>query len=59
MNLLILSYENIVEFISRVIILNKLCLDNKGTLWLGLSRGLYKKEIDGRITPVIHEQLHY
>lgn len=44
------------EYISGEIILNKLCLDHKGTLWFGLSSGLYKKEADGRITSVIPEQ---
>ena len=44
------------QFISGEIILNKLCLDNKGTLWLGLSNGLYKKETDGSISSVVKEQ---
>lgn len=44
------------QFISEEIILNKLCLDYKGTLWLGLGRGLYKKEADGRITAVVQDQ---
>ncbi len=44
------------ESISGEIILNKLCLDHKGILWLGLSKGLYKKETDGRITSVVSGQ---
>ncbi|MDL2214945.1 response regulator [Dysgonomonas sp. OttesenSCG-928-M03] len=44
------------EYISGEIILNKLCLDNKGIFWFGLSSGLYKKEADGRITSVVTEQ---
>ncbi len=44
------------EFISGEIILHKLCLDHKGTLWFGLSSGLYMKEADGRITSIIRDQ---
>lgn len=44
------------QFISGEIILNKLCMDHNGTFWFGLSRGLYKKEADGRITTIIPEQ---
>lgn len=51
------QYLSLNEFISGEIILNKICLDNKGILWLGLSNGLYRKEVDGRITPVVQE--HY
>ncbi len=41
------------EAISGEIILNKLFIDNKGCLWMGLSKGLYKKERDGKIVPVL------
>lgn len=44
------------QFISGEIILNKLCFDNKGILWLALSKGLYKKEENGHITSVVSEQ---
>ncbi|MDH6309500.1 signal transduction histidine kinase/ligand-binding sensor domain-containing protein/DNA-binding response OmpR family regulator [Dysgonomonas sp. PFB1-18] len=44
------------EYISGEIILNKLCLDHNGTLWFGLSKGLYKKEADGRISSIVPEQ---
>ncbi len=44
------------QFISGEVTLHKLCLDHKGILWFGLSRGLYKQEADGRIIPVVEEQ---
>nr|WP_320057839.1 two-component regulator propeller domain-containing protein [uncultured Bacteroides sp.] len=44
------------EFISGEIILNKLYLDHKGTLWFGLNKGLYKKEADGHVIPIIKDQ---
>ncbi|WP_321479431.1 two-component regulator propeller domain-containing protein [uncultured Bacteroides sp.] len=44
------------DFISGEIILNKLYLDHKGTLWLGLNKGLYKKEANGHVTPIIKDQ---
>lgn len=44
------------EYISGEIILNKLCLDHKGTFWFGLSSGLYRKEADGRITSIVPKQ---
>lgn len=50
------KYLYLSDFINEEIIMNKLCIDNKGTLWLGLSNGLYKKEIDGPITPIIRDQ---
>lgn len=50
------QYLFLGEFINGEIILNKLCLDNEGTLWLGLNSGLYKKEVDGRITSIVREQ---
>ncbi|WP_372773609.1 two-component regulator propeller domain-containing protein [Mangrovibacterium sp.] len=50
------QYLYLAQFISEEIILNKLCLDENGTLWLGLSSGLYKKDTDKPITPVIRGQ---
>lgn len=50
------QYLDLAQFIKEEIILNKLCLDHKGTLWLGLSKGLYKKEVSGRVTSIIGEQ---
>ncbi len=50
------QYLFLGQFINGEIILNKICLDNEGTLWLGLNSGLYKKEIDGRITSIVREQ---
>ena len=50
------QYLYLSEFINGEIILNKLCFDDKGTLWLGLSKGLYKKEVNGNITSIISEQ---
>lgn len=46
----------LAQFISGEIILNKLCLDNHGTFWFGLSNGLYKKEADCEVTLVVHKQ---
>ncbi len=50
------QYMYLAQFINEEIILNKLCLDQNGTLWLGLSIGLYKKEAAKPITPVIRGQ---
>ena len=50
------QYLFLGEFISGEIILNKLCLDHNGTLWMGLSKGLYKKEADGRLISIVPEQ---
>ncbi len=47
------QYLNLGQYINGEIILNKLCLDGKGTLWFGLSKGLYKKEADKPITSII------
>jgi signal transduction histidine kinase/ligand-binding sensor domain-containing protein/DNA-binding response OmpR family regulator len=41
------------EAIGGEIILNKIFMDNKGCLWMGLSKGLYKKEKDGNIVTVL------
>lgn len=41
------------ETIEGEIILNKLFMDNKGCLWMGLSKGLYKKEKNGSIVTVL------
>lgn len=41
------------ECISGEIILNKLCMDSHGTLWIGLSKGLYRKDTNGKVSPVI------
>jgi signal transduction histidine kinase/ligand-binding sensor domain-containing protein/CheY-like chemotaxis protein/AraC-like DNA-binding protein len=41
------------EAIGGEIILNKLFMDNKGCLWMGLSKGLYKKEKNGSIVTVL------
>lgn len=35
------------------IILNTVCMDDRGSLWLGMSRGLFKREADGRISRMI------
>jgi len=50
------QYMYLAQSIREEIILNKLCLDQNGTLWFGLSKGLYKKEADKPITPVITGQ---
>ncbi len=47
------QYLNLGQYINGEIILNKLCLDGKGTLWFGLSKGLHKKEADKPITSII------
>lgn len=44
------------ELIHGEIILNKLCMDDKGTLWLGLSKGLYKKNSNDTISLVLPDQ---
>lgn len=44
------------EAIGGEIILNKLFMDNKGCLWMGLSKGLYKKEKNGSIVTVLANQ---
>lgn len=44
------------EAIGGEIILNKLHLDNNGALWMGLSKGLYKKEQNGSIAAVLADQ---
>lgn len=44
------------EAIGGEIILNKLFIDKKGCLWMGLSKGLYKKEKDGNIITVLDDQ---
>jgi signal transduction histidine kinase/ligand-binding sensor domain-containing protein/DNA-binding response OmpR family regulator len=49
-------YLHLAQLINEEIILNKLCLDQNGTLWLGLSKGLYKKDADKPITSVIPGQ---
>lgn len=41
------------EEIGGEIILNKLYLDSKGDLWMGLAKGLYKKEGQGSIVAVL------
>lgn len=41
------------ESIKGEIILNKLCMDPNGTLWLGLSKGLYKKAPDEAVSQII------
>lgn len=50
------QYLSLSDFIHEEIILNKLCLDNDGTLWLGLGNGLYKKESRGNVTLVLPKQ---
>lgn len=50
------QYLSLSDFIHEEIILNKLSIDGEGTLWFGLSKGLYKKKADGNITVVIPEQ---
>ncbi len=50
------QYLYLGQFINEEIILNKLSLDQNGTLWLGLSIGLYKKEADKPVTSVINGQ---
>jgi signal transduction histidine kinase/ligand-binding sensor domain-containing protein/DNA-binding response OmpR family regulator len=47
------KYLYLSEFIKGEIILNKLCLDRKGALWLGLSKGLYRKQVNGHITNIV------
>lgn len=44
------------EAIGGEIILNKVFMDNEGSLWMGLSKGLYKKEKDGKINTVLDDQ---
>lgn len=44
------------EAIEGEIILNKVVMDKTGCLWLGLSKGLYKKEKNGNITNVLANQ---
>lgn len=46
------KYVYLSESIKGEIVLNKLCLDRTGALWLGLSKGLYRKETDGRVISV-------
>ncbi|MDR0891814.1 MAG: response regulator [Mediterranea sp.] len=41
------------QFIPGNIILNKLCFDRDGALWIGLDRGLYRQEADGSLSAVI------
>jgi signal transduction histidine kinase/ligand-binding sensor domain-containing protein/DNA-binding response OmpR family regulator len=44
------------EAIGGEIILNKVFIDPKGCLWMGLSKGLYKKEMDGEISNVLADR---
>jgi ligand-binding sensor domain-containing protein len=44
------------EAIGGEIILNKVFMDNKGCLWMGLSKGLYKKEMAGSVAAVLTNQ---
>ena len=44
------------EAIGGEIILNKIFMDVQGDLWMALSRGLYKKEKDGKIVPVLSDR---
>lgn len=44
------------ESIKGEIILNKLCMDPNGTLWLGLSKGLYKKAPDEAVSQIIPDK---
>ncbi len=44
------------EAIVGEIILNKIFIDSQGALWMGLSKGLYKREIDGSITAVLTDE---
>nr|WP_321375265.1 two-component regulator propeller domain-containing protein [uncultured Bacteroides sp.] len=50
------QYLYLGQFISGEIILNKLYIDHKGTLWFGLNKGLYKKEADNHVIPIVREQ---
>lgn len=44
------------ESIKGEIILNKLCMDSNGILWLGLSKGLYKKAPDEAVSQIIPDK---
>ncbi|WP_291856344.1 two-component regulator propeller domain-containing protein [Marinilabilia sp.] len=44
------------EAIGGEIILNKVFIDKKGCLWMGLSKGLYKKEKEGNIVTVLDDR---
>lgn len=43
------------EYIEGEIILNKIFSDENGTLWFGLSRGLYSKKSDGALCCVLED----
>lgn len=44
------------QFIHEDVILNKLCIDHDGALWIGLDKGLYKQEADGALVAVLKGQ---
>ena len=44
------------ETINGEIILNKIFIDSNGSLWMGLSKGLYKKEEKGEIIEILPGQ---
>ncbi|MBN1143318.1 MAG: response regulator [Bacteroidales bacterium] len=44
------------DAIGGEIILNKLFIDRKGCLWMGLSKGLFKKEPDGNIVSILEDR---
>nr|WP_302831090.1 hybrid sensor histidine kinase/response regulator transcription factor [uncultured Bacteroides sp.] len=44
------------QFIHEDVILNKLCIDHDGALWIGLDKGLYKQEADGALVTVLKGQ---
>lgn len=53
------SFEPVLylgEHINGEIILNKLCIDADGTLWIGLSKGLYRKTANEKISLVVPQQ---
>lgn len=53
------SFEQVLhlgQYINEDVILNKLCIDHDGALWIGLDKGLYKQETDGTLVTVLKGQ---
>lgn len=50
------KYFYLSEFVKGEIILNRMCIDTEGTLWFGLSNGLYRKKTNEHITAIIRNQ---
>ncbi len=44
------------QIIGGEIILNKIFIDSNGSIWMGLSKGLYKKEKEGNVVAILPDQ---